>query len=73
MGEHPTYTGELLTIRVSGPPGNTTNFPDTLQTRSSFERDLRGVDECNVGARFAVEVTATNTLNRENYSKHSIR
>jgi len=68
------FSGKLLTIRVAGEPQNPpASFPKTLPLRPSFEQDLRHIDETEIGARFAVEVTATDTMNREDFSKLSIR
>jgi len=74
MGDHPMYNGDLLTIRVNGTAQQPqASFPNSLPPRPSFEQDLRKVEECEIGSRFAVEVTATDTLNREDYGETSIR
>jgi len=68
------YYGDLLTIRVSGTAQTPqATFPISLPPRPSFEQDLRKIEESEIGSRFAVEVTATDTLNREDFSENSIR
>ncbi|XP_078492349.1 laccase-like [Ciona intestinalis] len=67
MGEHPTSIGTFMTIRVTG-VRRSSSLPTTLPQRQNFVSDLRQVTQENIKGRFVVEVTPTDTLNREDYS-----
>ena len=47
--------------------------PSVLPPLPYFLPDLLSVDDCDVGGRFVVEVTATDTLNREDFALDNIR
>ena len=72
LGDHPTFTGLLMTIDVTGYAKNY-SLPDTLPALPSFLRDLRSIPESEIDARFVVEVTGTDSLNREDYVEQNIR
>ena len=72
MGDHPTFNGLLMTIEVIGEAKNDP-LPQTLPSLPSFLRDLRSISESEIDARFAVEVTATDSLNREDFAENYIR
>jgi len=73
IGEHPTFTGDLLTLRVTGTKKSVPEFPATLPKRPHFLEDLLSVKNEDISGRFAVEITPSNTLNREPFSESSIR
>nr|XP_026690240.1 uncharacterized protein LOC100175585 isoform X2 [Ciona intestinalis] len=68
MGEHPTASGTFMTMNVTGTK-QTSVFPTTLPQREDFVSDLREVAQESLKGHFVVEVTPTDTLNREDYSK----
>ena len=72
MGNHPIFNGLLLTINVTGDVMNDP-LPETLPPLPYFLSDLQSISENEIGARFAIEVTGTDTLNREDYMENYIR
>jgi len=72
LGDHPRFSGLLMSIEVAGDSMDDP-LPQTLPSLPSFLRDLQSISENEISARFAVEVTATDSLNREDYVQNNIR
>lgn len=61
------YNGVLMTLEVNqGRRQFIERFP-SLPRRPSFLRDLQSIPNHDIGSRFAVEITPTNTVNREDF------
>ena len=72
LGDHPKFNGLLMTIEVTGDAINA-DLPTDLPSLPPFLRDLRSIPASEIDARFAVEITATETLNREDFEEDNIR
>jgi len=68
LGEHPMFSGLLMTLDVSGEPSEEEATPPALPSLPSFFDDLRNIPAEEIGGRFAVEVSPADGMNREKYS-----
>nr|XP_018667701.1 putative multicopper oxidase GMC1 isoform X1 [Ciona intestinalis] len=68
LGEHPSFNGTLMTLNVTGTNQRNSTLPTALPQRPDFVSDLRNVAQESVKSKYVVEVTPTDTLNREDYS-----
>lgn len=64
------YTGVLANVTATS-DGTTNTFTGSLPAKPSYLADLQTKTENELGGRFAVEITPTTTLNREDFSHAS--
>lgn len=73
LADHPKFEGILMTINVTESSSEEKNFPTSLPSLPPFLPDLRSISEKDIEGRVAVEVTATDSLNREDYLENNFR
>merc|ERR1712136_552598 len=68
LGEHPHFDGLLMTLNVEGEAVDVDDYTlPQLPSLPSFFDDLTSIPEEEIAGRFAVEVTSSDTMNREDY------
>lgn len=65
LGGLPMYVGNLVTLNVTGDLVSENGQTPKLPPLPEFLSDLRNVPDEDIAGRFAIEITPTNTINRE--------
>lgn len=69
LGDHPSFNGLLMTLNVVGDAADKEEVPPPqLPKLPDFFDDLRRVSDDEIAGRFAVEINAASSMNREHYS-----